>query len=437
MVISTVSALLCALVGLALGVAWLRSSQGVTETINVGAAPTDEMCTVGGGSPLSSNALAGSSDLVIAGYRLLAYSGDGAAQAAGSSEPAGTEVDIVPMASAGGQSTYRAFLPIVMSRLINPWSQPATWGGQVPQSGDAVVIPAGQIVLLDVSPPPLHSLLIEGELIFDRRNLALTAGWIAVDNGGRMQIGAPSQPFTHNVTITLNDTDVNRDVMGMGTRGILIRNGTFEVHGATPNRVWTKLNDHAAAGTATLTLSDTVNWQPGDEVVIAPTDFYGVAQTERRSVQLVSGTHITLTTPLTSARWGRLQYVATTGMTTTPTTAVTPLALDERAEVGVLTRRIVIQGANDSRWHSDRFGAHIMVTGNGLLRLDGVELRRVGQGGRAGRYPIHFHMLSYNPSNGAFLGDATQQMIARSSIWNSANRCITMSWDSCDEALDM
>ena len=154
MVISTVSALLCALVGLALGVAWLRSSQGVTETINVSAAPTGEMCTVGGGSPLSSNALAGSSDLVIAGYRPLAYTGDSGSQEAGaeataaeplptpsvadgspeagSSEPAGTEVDVVPMASAGGQSTYRAFLPIVMSRRVNLWSQPATWGGQVP-----------------------------------------------------------------------------------------------------------------------------------------------------------------------------------------------------------------------------------------------------------------------------------------------------------------
>ena len=447
MVVAAVNVLLCVLAGVALGIAWLRSSPSVAEreTANsaVEAAPDSKMCAVEGGSPLSPSALAGSNDLVIAGYRPLSYDVGGASGAdsaeptpappateraldAGSAEPTQPEADAAPMGSAGGQSTYRAFLPIVVSRPINLWSQPATWGGQVPQNGDAVVIPAGQVVLLDVSPPPLHSLLIEGELIFDRRDLNLTAGWIAIDNGGRLQIGAPGQPFTHTATITLNDTDLNRNVMGMGTRGILIRGGTFEAYGATPNRVWTKLNDHAAAGAATLTLSDTVNWQAGDQVVIAPTDFYGVGQTERHTVQLVGGARITLTAPLTTARWGRLQYVATTGMTTTPTTAVTPLVLDERAEVGVLTRRIAIQGADDSRWNTDRFGAHIMVTQDGVLRLDGVELRRVGQGGRAGRYPVHFHMLSYNASTGAFLGDATQQLIARSSIWNSANRCITI-----------
>src|SRR5687767_13770986 len=32
------------------------------------------------------------------------------------------------------------------------WSARSTWGGQVPQAGDTVTIPAGKTVVLDVSP---------------------------------------------------------------------------------------------------------------------------------------------------------------------------------------------------------------------------------------------------------------------------------------------
>ena len=325
---------------------------------------------------------------------------------------------------------YRVFLPLVIrsapgAQSGERWSNPATWGGRVPQSGDAVTIPAGKVVLLDVSPPPLQSLTIEGELVFDRRDLDLTVGWIMLHGQGRLRIGTPAEPFTHRATITLNAPNLNEDVMGMGTRGILLMGGSFEAYGVTPNRVWTKLNDHAAAGATTLTLSDTVNWQPGAQIVIAPTDFYGVAETERHTAQAVNGARVTLATPLQTSRWGRLQYVSSTGMTTTPTTEVTPLVLDERAEVGLLSRQIVIQGADDARWRNDRFGAQIMVMGSGVLRLDGVELRRVGQGGRPGRYPIHFHLLSY-AADGSLIGDATQQLVTNSSIWNSANRCMTI-----------
>jgi hypothetical protein len=262
-------------------------------------------------------------------------------------------------------------------------------------------------------------------LVFDRRDLDLTVGWIMLHGQGRLRIGTPAEPFTHRATITLNAPNLNEDVMGMGTRGILLMGGSFEAYGVTPNRVWTKLNDHAAAGATTLTLSDTVNWQPGAQIVIAPTDFYGVAETERHTAQAVNGAQVTLATPLQTSRWGRLQYVSSTGLTTTPTTEVTPLVLDERAEVGLLSRQIVIQGADDARWRNDRFGAQIMVMETGVLRLDGVELRRVGQGGRLGRYPIHFHLLSY-AANGSLIGDATQQLVANSSIWNSANRCMTI-----------
>lgn len=50
------------------------------------------------------------------------------------------------------------------------------------------VIPAGQTVLLDVSPPRLLMLLIQGSLVFDRKDLQLEATYILVQ-GGTLQIG--------------------------------------------------------------------------------------------------------------------------------------------------------------------------------------------------------------------------------------------------------
>lgn len=72
----------------------------------------------------------------------------------------------------------------VRFRYLDRWSALSTWGGgPLPKSGDSVVIPYGQSVLLDVSPPRLYLLLVQGELIFDRRDLNLNATYIFVMGG--------------------------------------------------------------------------------------------------------------------------------------------------------------------------------------------------------------------------------------------------------------
>ncbi len=51
------------------------------------------------------------------------------------------------------QSGNTIFVPLlVVSRTVERWSQPETWGGSLPQAGAAVTIPAGKVVLLDTSP---------------------------------------------------------------------------------------------------------------------------------------------------------------------------------------------------------------------------------------------------------------------------------------------
>ena len=309
------------------------------------------------------------------------------------------------------------------------WSNPATWGGTLPPAGAEVVIPVGKVITLDVDSPSLAGLRIAGTLRFARANVSLTAGYIELT--GALEIGTAINPFTNKATITL--TGQPQTTNDGVARGLNVRGGRLELYGVSPQPVWTKLNDHANVGAAVLTLKDsTSNWKVGDTIALAPTDFYGIAQTERLTVGGSNGNQLALSTPVAKFRWGKLQYVTSGGMSLTPQAGYTPPALpaptvlDERAAVGNLSRNIVIQGANDAAWANSGFGAHVMIMNlTSRIAVDGVEFRRVGQAGVTARYPFHWHMLSYNTA-GQTLGDATGHIIKNSSIWNSTNRCVVI-----------
>lgn len=70
----------------------------------------------------------------------------------------------------------------VTYQYIDLWSRSTTWGGgPLPDEESLVVIPYGLTVLLDVSPPLLHTLVLEGNLIFDEATLHLQVrltGWL-------------------------------------------------------------------------------------------------------------------------------------------------------------------------------------------------------------------------------------------------------------------
>lgn len=318
-----------------------------------------------------------------------------------------------------------------LSPSISNWSDANSWSnGMVPIAGDSVIIPEGQTIILDVSPPALSGLTINGELRFAEQTLSLTSAWIMVH--GRLAIGSQAQPFprTHTATITLTGTNMNDPgTMGMGTRGIVVHGGTLDLYSNYPKPTWTQLNATAAAGTSSLTLKESVDWSSNAQIVIAPTDFYNVdGRTEKINLASASGTSVNLANPLNHNHWGRLQYVQNNSgnaITYSPTTAVTNKVIDERAEVGNLTRNIVIQGADDALWQSDLFGAHVMIMYPGVAHVDGVEFTRVGQAGRLGRYPFHWHLWSYN-TNGSLRGSATGQFVKHSSIHNSGQRCIVI-----------
>jgi G8 domain/Right handed beta helix region len=320
------------------------------------------------------------------------------------------------------------------------WSDAATWGGTLPTAGSAVVIPAGTTIVLNTSTPSLGAITINGTLQFARQDVALTASNITVASTGALLIGTYAIPFTNKATITLtgarpafptNPTATNRNIDN--TRGITVNGGKLEMYGASPSPVWTQINDHAAAGATSLTLKQAVNWAAGSKIIVGPTDYYGVNPTETLTLaSTASGSSLSTTAALSKFRWGKLQYMTDNGLSLTPGTYTPPVTpaptqLDQRAAVGNLSRNIVIQGANDSDWTTKGFGAHVMIMDlASKVFVDGVEFNRVGQAGAMGRYPFHWHMLSYRSSDGAFLGDATGHEIRNSTISESAQRCIVV-----------
>ena len=132
------------------------------------------------------------------------------------------------------------------------WSDPASWpNNKVPVAGDKVTIGRDRNVILDVSPPALAGLSIDGKLSFSNdADLELTTEWIMLH--GELAIGSEGSPHTRNATITLTNKVPNEDVMaGMGDRGIMISGGTLNLHGNRTN-TWTKLASTAKAGSTSI-----------------------------------------------------------------------------------------------------------------------------------------------------------------------------------------
>jgi cell migration-inducing and hyaluronan-binding protein len=281
------------------------------------------------------------------------------------------------------------------------WSDAAAWPDKkVPGKDAAVTIGKDMNVVLDVSPMPLRSLTIEGKLSFaDNKDLELTTEWIMVH--GELEIGTEARPHTRKATITLTDNVKDEDMSGIGgtndrsDRGIMMMGGTLNLHGNRTNS-WTKLSRTAEAGSNSIEVLNAAGWRAGDVIVLASTDF-DPHQAERRTVSAIRGNTITLDKKLDYMHFGKITF-----------------GVDERGEVGMLSRNILIQASPDA--DQTLFGGHIMAMNGSRMFVDGVELNRMGQNMHLARYPIHWHLI----------GDAQGQYIRNSAIHDTYSRCVTV-----------
>jgi hypothetical protein len=188
----------------------------------------------------------------------------------------------------------------------------------------------------------------------------------------------------------------DEQLMGMGDRGIMLSGGTLNLHGNRTNS-WTKLSKTAEAGSATIEVLDASQWQVGDEIVLASTDF-NPRQAEKRSISAINGNTLTLNQPLEYMHFGQITF-----------------DVDERGEVGLLSRNIKVQASEDAA--ETYFGGHIMAMVTSRMYIEGVELQRMGQHLELARYPIHWHLV----------GDAGKgQYIKNAAIHDTFNRCVTV-----------
>ena len=301
----------------------------------------------------------------------------------------------------GGYAVLKAQQKTSSAASAKRWSDAATWPDKKVPGKDAVVtIDKDMNVVLDVSPPALHGLTIDGKLSFaDNKDLELTTEWIMVH--GELEIGTEAKPHTRKATITLTDNVKDEDMSGVGgtndrsDRGIMMMGGTLNLHGNRTNS-WTKLSKTAEAGSNSIEVLNAAGWRAGDVIVLASTDF-DPHQAERRTIAAIRGNTITLDKKLDSMHFGKITF-----------------DVDERGEVGMLSRNIVIQASPDA--DQTLFGGHIMAMNGSKMFVDGVELNRMGQNMHLARYPIHWHLI----------GDAQGQYIKNSAIHDTYSRCVTV-----------
>ena len=338
----------------------------------------------------------------------------------------------------------RALNPSNISfHYVDVWSSRFTWGGSSPPvHGDLVHIQKGQTILLDTSTAVLKTLVVDGVLIFDHAadNITLHSELVLVNKGGAIEIGTETRPFLNRAGIMLYGNRLSQELPMYGAKTLAVRHGRLDVHGKPLNVTWTKLASTAFAGANTIDLMVNVDWTAGGEVVIAAT---GRSQRENEQHTIAAilngGRRLQLTKPLAFTHIGIEQVIDGVTVAT-------------RAEVGYLTRNVVIEGNRNPGWDeaieacpeefkagqfdtqtcfqgrygaetgSDQFGSHVILFadrpehGRVVGRFSYVEVRHAGQAFMLGRYPIHYHMS----------GDVNGSFVRGCAVHNTFNRAFTI-----------
>ena len=312
----------------------------------------------------------------------------------GSSDPTGASN--IPFEDAPDTSMASADISVATR-----WSDPATWGGAVPGDNAEILIPRGQTIILDQN-VSAATLTVNGALVCDDRDLALSARWIMVH--GNLECGTAEKPFLNRFDITLTGNDKDESVMGMGTKTIAaMGGGVISLHGQ-PRTSWLMLNGTVNPGSREIRTEYATNWRAGDTIVVTSTTD-SMHEAETHVIQSINGESITLNRALEYRHFGEVQSFSN---------GQRNWDVDTRAEVALLSRNIRIQG--DEASEADRFGAHMMIMEGSIGLISGVEFRRVGQEGILGRYPFHWHIAN----------NVEGQYIRNSSIVRSYNRCVTV-----------
>lgn len=285
--------------------------------------------------------------------------------------------------------------PTLRAVVDGAWQSAATWGGRLPTNCDIVEIPRGRTVTLTGKTAHLNGLWVDGALEFGAADLALSSRFVIVS--GRFQAGTETQPYRHSAVISLFGSDPNFNVLGMGGKVIAVTaGGLLKLHGEQ-RLAWTQLAQNAAVGATSITTSDVpITWRRGDQLLLVSSG-YDPREAEVLTVTSTLNQQIQFSPALRFAHVGLVQNYG-------------GKPLDQRAAVALLSRNIQIRGADDSL--ATAFGGHVMSMSGAHTQISGVEFFRMGQRGKFGRYPMHWHIA----------GDRAGNYLIASSIRDSFQR---------------
>jgi len=264
-------------------------------------------------------------------------------------------------------------------------------------------------------------IVIDGQLIIgDSGNPYSGDALLTLRRGGESSVPfgdrLPSWPNAHYSSYNLNINFLPVSYTTM--KALIVRpGGSLDLHG-TPKRSWTRAVHSVSAGSDYLcVLEEThlLRWSKGDAIVVAATDYSGFLDSEEFMVSDVLGIHEDCKGAT------KVQLNATVKIDKYGDAIKHGYDQRMRAEVGVLTRNIVIQGdptddETDGVNPFQGFGGHCIFLYKTTIHIDNVEFRSMGQLNHLARYPLHWHLS----------GDASGSYVRSSSIHHSFQRCVTI-----------
>jgi hypothetical protein len=242
---------------------------------------------------------------------------------------------------------------------------------------------------------------------------------LAVSYGGSLQLfGKKGASYAESSACDV--ADPAQSCTSWGRLGVVIPRGKQ----STGSETQIGLNPHDTQ----LKIDRLVDWEVNDQIVVTTTD-YLPGHSEEFTITGIDGQNIQFnsTEPDGGARY--LHDGHRHDLSAIPERlGITRKNAETRAAVALLTRsiRIVSEGDGFAPGAQDNFppergnffGGHTVIRqGIKTYQVQGVEFKRLGQGGRMGHYPIHFHTVRKAPAN-TFVKD--------SSINESMTRWITL-----------
>ena len=191
-----------------------------------------------------------------------------------------------------------------------------------------------------------------------------------------------------------------------GKKGATYATGTCGAAPTTSGTSWARLNVTASKGVSTLTVDRPMWLKEGDQIVVTATDYLpGNSEQLTVAADVPCGTSITVKETLKNTHVGTRFSLAGVMKGVGLDEQLRTAGAETRAAVGVLTRSIRIVSAGDtikdnfpdepsegSTQPGYYFGGHLVVRqGFKSVQIQGVEFYQMGQGGKIGHYPVHFH----------------------------------------------